>query len=99
MRMTVTNFWKVFHYGVKSDHYDKLIGIREFSERFVIDFFNNPFLTDTETLENNIPPLDEVNEVQTVSTCRALNFSSSIYPYATPRTISDITLNSHKYPI
>ena len=33
MGTTITNFWKLFHYGVKIDHYEKMIGIREFSER------------------------------------------------------------------
>ena len=28
MGMTITNFWKLFYYGVKRDHYDKSIGIR-----------------------------------------------------------------------
>ena len=28
MGMTITNFWKVFCYGVKRDHYDKSIGIK-----------------------------------------------------------------------
>ena len=32
MGMTITNYWKLFRYGVKRDHYDKLICIREFSE-------------------------------------------------------------------
>ena len=26
--MTITNCWKLFRYGVKRDHYEKLIGIR-----------------------------------------------------------------------
>ena len=30
MGMTITNSWQLFRYGVKIDHYDKLIGIREF---------------------------------------------------------------------
>ena len=28
MGMTINNCWKLFRYGVKRDHYDKLIGIR-----------------------------------------------------------------------
>ena len=43
MGMTITNFWKLFLYGVKRDHYDKLIGIREFPEPFALDCFNNHF--------------------------------------------------------
>ena len=30
--MKITNFWKLFRYGVKRDHYDKFIGIRELLE-------------------------------------------------------------------
>ena len=33
MGMTITNCWKLFRYGVKREHYDKQIGIRELSER------------------------------------------------------------------
>ena len=32
MGMNITNIWKLFHYGVKRDHYEKLIGIRELLE-------------------------------------------------------------------
>ena len=28
MGINMTNFWKLFLYGIKRDHYDKLIGIR-----------------------------------------------------------------------
>ena len=41
MGMNITNCWKLFSYGVKRDHYDKLISIREFSERLAQDCFNN----------------------------------------------------------
>ena len=37
MRMTITNCWKLFRYGFKRDHYEKLIGIKEFSERLAKD--------------------------------------------------------------
>ena len=37
MGMTITNCWKLFRYGVKRDHYDKLIVIIEFSERLAQD--------------------------------------------------------------
>ena len=57
MGMNITNFWKIFRYGVKIDHYEKLIGIREFLERLALDFSNNHFSTDTGTPEKNIPPL------------------------------------------
>ena len=37
MGMTINNFWKIFRYGVKRDHYDKLFGTREFSGKIAID--------------------------------------------------------------
>ena len=94
MGMTIINFWKIFCYGVKRDHYDKLIDIREFLGRLALDCFNNPFSTDTGTLENNIPLLDEVDDGETVSTCRALHFSSSGSCSTEVSTISNMTLNS-----
>ena len=94
MGMTITNFWKLFRYGVKRYHFENLIGIREFLEKLSLDCFNNPFLTDTWTPEKNIPPLDEVDEGDTVSTWISLNFSISVYLSTEFSTISDITLNS-----
>ena len=94
MGMTITNLCKIFRYGVKRYHYDKLVGIREFLERLALDCFKDPFSTDTGTPANNMPPLDEVDEGETVSTCRAIYFSSSISPSAAASTVSDITLNS-----
>ena len=91
--MNINNCWKLFLYGVKREQYDKLISIREFSERIAQDCFNNNFSPDRGTPANNIPPLDEVNDGDTVSTCRVLHFYSSIYPSAAVRTISDMTLN------
>ena len=94
MGMNITNFWKLSRYGIKRDHYDKLIGIREFLERLAQDCFNNKLSSDIETSAKNIPPLDEVDAGDIVSTCRALQFSSCIYPSAAVRTISDMTHNS-----
>ena len=62
MVTTISNFWKIFRYGVKRDHYDKSISIREFSERHALDFFDNPFSTDTRTPQKNITPVDEFND-------------------------------------
>ena len=62
MGMTITNGRKLFLYGVKRDHYDQLIGIREFSERLAQDCFNNNFSSDRGTPEKNIPPLAEVDD-------------------------------------
>ena len=70
MVMTITNCWKLFRYGVKRYHYDKLIGIREFSERLAQDSFNNNFSSDSGTPAKNIPLLDEVDDEDKVSTCR-----------------------------
>ena len=67
MGMTINNGCKLFRYGVKRDRYEKLIGIREFSERLAQDCFNNPFSPDRGTPEKNIPPLDEVNGGDKVS--------------------------------
>ena len=59
-----------------------------------LDFFKSPFSTDTGTLENNIPTLDEVDEGHKFSTLRALHFSSSVSPSKEFSTITDTTLNS-----
>ena len=92
--MTITNCWKLFRYGVKRDRYEKLIGIREFSERLAQDCFNNPFSPDRGNPENNTTPLDKVNDVDKVPTCHELHFFSYICTSATVSTISDMTLNS-----
>ena len=60
MGMTITNCWKMFRCGVKRDHYEKLIGIRELSERFAQDCFNNHFSPDRGDPAKNVPPLDGV---------------------------------------
>ena len=80
MGMTITNCWKLFRYGVKRDHYEKLIGIREFSGRLAQYCFNNTFSPDRGNLEKNIPTLDEIDDRDTFSTCRALHFSSLFLP-------------------
>ena len=94
MGITITNCWKLFCYGVKRDHYEKLIGIREFSERLAKYCFNNKFSPDRETSEKNTPTLDDVDYGDTGSTCRALQFSSCISPSPAVITISYMTLNS-----
>ena len=92
--MTITNLWKLFRYGVKRYHYEKLIGIREFSEQLALDFFKNNFSTDTGTPAKNITPLDEVDEGEKFSTFRSLHFYIYAYPSKSVRTISYIALNS-----
>ena len=94
MGMAITNCWELFRCGVKRDHYDKLIGIKEFFEQLYQDCFDNPMLPDRGTPTKKIPPLDEVDDRDTVSTFRALHFSSCISPSAAVSTISDMTLNS-----
>ena len=94
MGMTITNCWKLFCHGVKRDHYDKLIGIRELLERLAQDCFKNKFSSDRGTPEKNIHLLDEVDDGYTVSICRALQFYSCISPSAAVITISDMTQNS-----
>ena len=92
--ITITNGWKPFRYGVKRHHYEKLIGIRELSERLAQDFLNNNFSPDRGNPKKNIPLLDEVDDGDTVYTCRALKFYSCISPSAAVSTISDMNLNS-----
>ena len=83
-----------FHDGVREYHNEKLVGIREFLEQFVLDCFNENFSTDTRTPENNLPPpLDEVDEIESVSTHCALHFSSSASPSTYISTISNIKIN------
>ena len=92
--MAITNWWEIFRFGVNRYHYEKLIGTRELLKRLALYCFNHTFSTDTGTPSKNIPPLDEFNKVDTVFTCRALHFSSSIYTFTESSTISYITLNS-----
>ena len=47
----------MFCYGVKRYHYEKLIGIREFSERLAQYFFNNKFSPDMGNPEITYLPL------------------------------------------
>ena len=59
--MMITNCWKLFHCGVKRDHYEKLIRIREFSEQIAVSCFINTFTEDTGKLVNSIPSLDNID--------------------------------------
>ena len=79
-------------YGVQSDHYENIIGIRDFLELIALDFFNNRLSTYTGTLAKNIPLRDEVDEIETVSNFCSPHFSSFIYHFTETSTISDITL-------
>ena len=75
--MTITNCWELFLYGVKRDHYENFIGIREFLEQITVDCFSNTFITDIGNPENNIPSFDSIDNEGTVYTCKRFNYSSS----------------------
>ena len=67
MVMTITNCWKLFCYGVKRYHYEKLIGIRELLEQLAQDCFNNTFSPDRDrgTLaKNNLPLMISMMDIQ-----------------------------------
>ena len=89
--INITYCWKLFCYGVKRDHYEKLVRIRELLEQLAQYCFKNTFLPETRTPSNNIHPFDVVYDGHTVYTCRAIYFSSCISPSAAASTISDIT--------
>ena len=55
MGITETNLYKLVKYGVKIDTYDKLNGIREFSEQLALDCLNDPLTADTGTPQNSSP--------------------------------------------
>ena len=65
MGITITNWCKQFHCGVKRDQSEIFIGFRELLEQLALDCFNNHFSTDYGTLAKNIPILDEFNYVET----------------------------------
>ena len=90
--MLITNGWKLSQYGVKRDHNDKFINIRELLERIAYDWFNNIFKTDTGTPENNIPSLDDIDNEGTVSTCCSLHYSISSPHNPEISKISNITI-------
>ena len=94
-RMTITNFWKLFCYGVKRDCCEKLIGIRAFLERLALHCFNNHFSTDTwyPDKEHTLPLMRLMKERQFVLAVY-FNFSISDFPSTEVRTIYDITIIS-----
>ena len=92
MGITINNFWKLFRFGFKRNHYDNFIGIRKFSERIAVDCLGNNFTTDTGTPENNIPSLDDIDNEVTVYTCWRLNYSSSSPRNSEIRMIPDIMI-------
>ena len=93
MGMTIINLWKLFRYGDKTDHYYKLVGIREFSEQLSIDCFNNPLTTDTATMKKN-PLLGYIDNGKKVSTFRSIHFTISISRYTQGSAIYELTLIS-----
>ena len=90
--MMITNCWKLFHCGVKRDHYEKLIRIREFSEQIAVSCFINTFTEDTGNLVNSIPSLDNIDNKVAVYNYQRLNYSSSSPCSSEIITISDITI-------
>ena len=92
MKISIINLCKLFCYGVQRDHYENIIGIRDSLEPIALDCLNNTFSTYTGTPENNIPLLDEVDELETVSNYCALHFSSSCNPSTETSSNSDINL-------
>ena len=94
MRISITNFWKLFNYSAKRYHYKKCFAIRELSKRLDLDLLNNYFLTDTGPPSKSIPLLDEVDDGETVSTCHALHFCSSDSQSTEVINISDLTINN-----
>ena len=92
MVMTITNFWKLFCYGVKREHYEKSIGIREFLEKISHDCFNNPFSIDTGTPAKNTPILDEVNYGYPVAIFCHIYFCTSLSYHTQDSNISDLTV-------
>ena len=92
MGMTITNCWKLFRYGVKRDHYNSFISIRELLERINVDCFSNTFKTDKWMPEKNIPSLDDIDNEGNVSTFHIIKYSSSYPPNSEISTISDITI-------
>ena len=63
-------------------------------KRLALDCFNNILQLILGIRKENIPLLDEVDDGETVSTCRALHFSSSASLSTEVSTISELTLNS-----
>ena len=94
MRMSINNCWKLFWYGVKRDHHDKFIFIRELLERITVACFNNTFTTAKETLEKNTPSIYDIDTVVTGSTFRRLRYPSSSLRNSEISTISDITITT-----
>ena len=94
MGMKITNCLKLFHYGVKRDHYNNFIGMSELLERHAMDFFSNIFTTDTRTPSKKIPSLDVIYDEGTVSTCRSFNYFSYPPQNSEISTISEITITT-----
>ena len=92
--MAIANCWKLFCYGIKRDHYEKFIGIWEFSVKIAVDYFNNTFTTDTGTPAKNTHFLNDIDSEGTVYSFWKLIYS--IYPTRNSEisTISDITITT-----
>ena len=73
MGINITNFWKLFCYGVKRDHYENFISIRELSQQLSQDFFKNDFSPYVGTPAKNTTPLEDVIYGYIASTFRSLH--------------------------
>ena len=61
---------------VNKEQYDKVIGIREYSEQFSRDCFQDPISVDTGTPDNSIPLLSDVGDEDPVATCHCVYFAN-----------------------
>ena len=94
MGMTFKIFWEIFCYGVKREHYEKLIAIGSFLDLIALDLFGNYFSIDNGTPGGNIHLLDEVNDVDPVSTHNHINFCTSVSLYMHEGTVPGLTVTS-----
>ena len=94
MWINITIIWKLFRYGVKIDQYEKLIGIRELSERLALDWSKNYFSTDTGTRKRTYLPLMRYIKERQFLLDLWFIFKGLISPSTEVRNISNITLNS-----
>ena len=75
IRKTLRNFWEIFCYRIKREHYEKFIGVREFLGQLSPNCFDNPFSTDTRTPDKNLPLLGGFKNEDPVTNRRRIDFS------------------------
>ena len=79
IKKTPTNLWTFFHCRVKRQHYERYIGIGEYSELPDCDCVMNPFPTDTVNIYKNITLLDVVYDEEPVTDFCCIIFSNTTY--------------------